>query len=117
MAAQAGIRYSLKNPRDYLENNVGGLFNLMEVARKNKIKKFILLVLVVFMALIQKLLLKKILIQVVHYNSMELQKKLVRFFLKTYNYLYNFPIVCLRFYSMWPMGKTRYGYFFLLLKI
>ena len=37
MAAQAGIRYSLKNPRDYLENNVGGLFNLMEVARKNKI--------------------------------------------------------------------------------
>jgi UDP-glucuronate 4-epimerase len=34
LAAQAGVRYSLENPRAYLESNVVGTFNVMEVARE-----------------------------------------------------------------------------------
>lgn len=34
LAAQAGVRYSLENPRAYIESNVVGTFNLMEAARK-----------------------------------------------------------------------------------
>lgn len=34
LAAQAGVRYSLENPRAYIDSNVVGTFNVMEVARK-----------------------------------------------------------------------------------
>ena len=33
LAAQAGVRYSLENPRAYLDANVIGTFNVMEAAR------------------------------------------------------------------------------------
>ena len=33
LAAQAGVRYSLENPRAYIESNLVGTFNLMECAR------------------------------------------------------------------------------------
>ena len=31
LAAQAGVRYSLKNPRSYIENNINGFFNILEL--------------------------------------------------------------------------------------
>ena len=34
LAAQAGVRYSLENPRAYLDSNVIGSFNVMEAARR-----------------------------------------------------------------------------------
>ncbi|SEG09861.1 UDP-glucuronate 4-epimerase [Thalassococcus halodurans] len=34
LAAQAGVRYSLENPRTYLDANVIGTFNVMEAARR-----------------------------------------------------------------------------------
>ncbi len=34
LAAQAGVRYSLENPRIYIESNIVGTFNVMEAARK-----------------------------------------------------------------------------------
>lgn len=37
LAAQAGVRYSLENPRAYVDTNLTGTFNLMEVAREAKI--------------------------------------------------------------------------------
>ena len=41
LAAQAGVRYSLKNPRSYIENNINGFFNILELSKKYKIKKFV----------------------------------------------------------------------------
>jgi UDP-glucuronate 4-epimerase len=34
LAAQAGVRYSLENPRDYINSNIVGTFNIMECARE-----------------------------------------------------------------------------------
>jgi UDP-glucuronate 4-epimerase len=34
LAAQAGVRYSIENPRAYLESNINGTFELLEAARK-----------------------------------------------------------------------------------
>jgi UDP-glucuronate 4-epimerase len=34
LAAQAGVRYSLENPRAYVDSNLVGTFNLMEIARE-----------------------------------------------------------------------------------
>ncbi len=34
LAAQAGVRYSLENPREYLQSNVDGFFNILEFCRE-----------------------------------------------------------------------------------
>ena len=34
LAAQAGVRYSLENPRAYIDSNIVGTFNVMEAARQ-----------------------------------------------------------------------------------
>ena len=39
-AAQAGVRYSLVNPKSYIKNNVNGFFNILNLSLKFKVKKF-----------------------------------------------------------------------------
>lgn len=41
-AAQAGVRFSLENPRKYFESNVVGTFNLIELLRSSSIKRLFL---------------------------------------------------------------------------
>ncbi len=41
LAAQAGVRYSLVNPKSYIENNIVGFFNMIENTKNYKIKKFV----------------------------------------------------------------------------
>ena len=38
LAGQAGVRYSLENPRAYVDANVTGTFNVMEAARRHEVK-------------------------------------------------------------------------------
>jgi UDP-glucuronate 4-epimerase len=42
LAAQAGVRYSLENPRAYVDANLVGTFNIMEVARTQAVDHFLL---------------------------------------------------------------------------
>lgn len=37
LAAQAGVRYSLENPRAYIDANIVGSFNVMEAARRHEV--------------------------------------------------------------------------------
>ena len=37
LAGQAGVRYSLENPRSYMESNVMGTFNIIECARRHQV--------------------------------------------------------------------------------
>jgi UDP-glucuronate 4-epimerase len=41
LAAQAGVRYSLKHPRKYLSTNINGFFNILECCRIFKVKKLL----------------------------------------------------------------------------
>ena len=41
LAAQAGVRYSLKNPKTYFKNNLEVFFNIIESSRNKKIKHLI----------------------------------------------------------------------------
>ena len=41
LAAQAGVRYSLKNPESYIDTNLKGFFNVIENCKRSRIKKFI----------------------------------------------------------------------------
>lgn len=38
LAAQAGVRYSIENPRAYVDTNILGAFNVMEGARRHKVQ-------------------------------------------------------------------------------
>ncbi|MFD1159989.1 SDR family NAD(P)-dependent oxidoreductase [Roseovarius aestuarii] len=42
LAAQAGVRYSLEEPRDYVQANVVGTFNVMEAARRHKVQHLLM---------------------------------------------------------------------------
>ena len=42
LAGQAGVRYSLENPRAYIDANVIGTFNVMEAARRLEVKHLLM---------------------------------------------------------------------------
>ena len=41
MAAQAGVRNSITNPRDYVQSNMLGFFNILDLSKKYRIKKIL----------------------------------------------------------------------------
>ena len=41
LAAQAGVRYSLKNPQSYIDNNITGFLNILEGCRKFPVKHLV----------------------------------------------------------------------------
>jgi UDP-glucuronate 4-epimerase len=41
LAAQAGVRYSLKNPRTYVESNLSGFFSILDAAREAEVDHFV----------------------------------------------------------------------------
>jgi len=41
LAAQAGVRHSLKKPKDYVDNNIIATFNLLELSKIFKIRHFV----------------------------------------------------------------------------
>lgn len=42
LAAQAGVRYSLENPRAYIDANIVGTFNVMEAARRLQVRHILM---------------------------------------------------------------------------
>ena len=42
LAGQAGVRYSLENPRAYIDSNVVGTFNIMECARELEVEHLLM---------------------------------------------------------------------------
>ncbi len=42
LAAQAGVRYSLENPKAYIEANIIGTFNVMEAAKRKAVEHFLI---------------------------------------------------------------------------
>jgi UDP-glucuronate 4-epimerase len=41
LAAQAGVRYSLQNPYAYIDSNIVGFLNILELCRQNEVEGFI----------------------------------------------------------------------------
>jgi UDP-glucuronate 4-epimerase len=41
LAAQAGVRYSIKNPKEYISSNLVGFFNMINCSRKQNVSHFI----------------------------------------------------------------------------
>lgn len=41
LAAQAGVRYSIENPRAYVDSNLVGFFNILEACRRNPVEHLV----------------------------------------------------------------------------
>ena len=42
LAAQAGVRYSIESPESYINSNIIGTFNLLEILKKKDIEHFLM---------------------------------------------------------------------------
>ena len=41
LAAQAGVRYSINNPKSYIDSNINGFYNIIEICKNQDVNKFI----------------------------------------------------------------------------
>lgn len=112
LAAQAGVRYSLKNPRSYIENNINGFFNILELSKKYRIKKFIYASTSSIYGLQKKFPLKE------NFNTdnpiqlYAATKKSNELMATSYSHLYKMDTVGLRFFTVYgPWGRPDMALF------
>lgn len=112
LAAQAGVRYSIQNPRAYIQSNIVGFFNILEACRHNHVKH---LVYASSSSVygnqtktpfsIEDDVSKPISLYAATKKSDELMAY-------TYSHLYNIPATGLRFFTVYgPFGRPDMAYF------
>lgn len=112
LAAQAGVRYSIENPRAYIDSNVVGFLNILEAARHYKVKHLIYASSSsVYGANVKMPFSTKD--SVDHPVSLyAATKKSNELMAHTYSHLYNIPTTGLRFFTVYgPMGRPDMAYF------
>lgn len=112
MAAQAGVRYSLINPKAYVESNLVGFVNLLECCRHYKVKHLIFASSSSVYGLNTKTPFS------IHHNVdhpislYAASKKANELMAHTYAYLYNLPCTGLRFFTVYgPWGRPDMALF------
>ena len=112
LAAQAGVRYSLINPKSYIDNNILGFFNVLDTLRKNNVKKFIYASTSSIYGLQKKFPLKE---KFNTDNPIQLYaatKKSNEVMAASYSYLYKISTIGLRFFTVYgPWGRPDMALF------
>ena len=101
LAARAGVRPSLKEPRLYVETNINGTMNLLELARTHNIKQFVFGSSSSVYGLNPKVPFNEndpIFNPISPYAATKAAGELI---CHTYAHLYNMRIVCLRFFTVY----------------
>lgn len=112
LAAQAGVRYSLKNPYAYIDSNICGFLNILEGCRHNHIKHLVFASSSSVYGANTKMPFS------VHHNVdhpvslYAATKKANELMAHTYASLYNIPCTGLRFFTVYgPWGRPDMAYF------
>ncbi len=112
LAAQAGVRYSLKNPNSYIDSNLVGFGNILEGCRHNNVKHL------VFASSSSVYGLNTEMPFSVNHNVdhpvslYAASKKANELMAHTYSYLYGLPVTGLRFFTVYgPWGRPDMAYF------
>lgn len=112
LAAQAGVRYSITNPDTYIQANIVGFLNVLEVCRYNKIEHL------VYASSSSVYGMNEDMPFSVHQNidhPMSLYaatKKSNELMAHTYSHLYNLPTTGLRFFTVYgPWGRPDMALF------
>jgi len=106
LAAQAGVRYSLKNPQSYIESNLIGFYNILENCKNHKVKNLIYASSSSVYGGNRKLPYSES-DQVNHPISLyAVTKKSNELMAHSYSHLYGLPTIGLRFFTVYgPWGR------------
>ena len=112
LAAQAGVRYSIDNPRAYLESNLVGFFNILEACRHHPVKHLVFASSSSVYGGNEKVPFSEA-DQVDHPVSLyAATKKSNELMAHAYSKLYGVPSTGLRFFTVYgPMGRPDMAYF------
>jgi UDP-glucuronate 4-epimerase len=112
LAAQAGVRYSLENPKAYIDSNVVGFLNILECCRNHKIKHLVYASSSSVYGLNKKIPFETT-DNVDHPISLyAATKKSNELMAHTYSHLYGFPTIGLRFFTVYgPWGRPDMAMF------
>jgi UDP-glucuronate 4-epimerase len=112
LAAQAGVRYSLKNPHAYVDSNLVGFVNILEGCRHHKVKHLVFASSSSVYGANTKIPFS------VHDNVdhpvslYAATKKANELMAHTYSHLYHLPTTGLRFFTVYgPWGRPDMAYF------
>lgn len=112
LAAQAGVRYSIDNPRAYMESNVNGFFNILEACRNYKVEHLIFASSSSVYGNQTKVpfsIEDKVDYPISLYAATKKSNELMAY---TYSHLYGIPTTGLRFFTVYgPMGRPDMAYF------
>jgi len=112
LAAQAGVRYSIKNPDAYIQSNIVGFLNILEVCRHNRIKHL------VYASSSSVYGMNVTMPFSIHHNVdhpislYAATKKSNELMAHTYSHLYSIPTTGLRFFTVYgPWGRPDMALF------
>ena len=112
LAAQAGVRYSIKNPKIYLNSNIIGTFNVIECAKKLNIKHLIIGSSSSVYGANKKFPFQEIDKTDSQISFYAATKKSTESIAHSYSSLWKIPITVLRFFTVYgPWGRPDMAYF------
>ena len=112
LAAQAGVRYSLKNPHPYISSNIQGFLNILEACRNNKVENLVYASSSSVYGLNKDMPFKES-----HHTDHPLSlygasKKANELMAHSYSHLYELPTTGLRFFTVYgPWGRPDMALF------
>ena len=112
LAAQAGVRYSIENPKAYIDSNISGFLNILEGCRNHKVKHLVYASSSSVYGENKKVPFKTT-DNVDHPISLyAATKKSNELMAHTYSHLYDFKTTGLRFFTVYgPWGRPDMAYY------
>lgn len=106
LAARAGVRHSLIDPRLYSDVNCCGTINLLEIARNKGVTKFVFGSSSSVYGATSRVPFREDDPAVRPVSPYAATKRAGELFCHTYNHLYGLPVICLRFFTVYgPWGR------------
>ena len=112
LAAQAGVRYSLTNPRSYINTNIIGTFNIIELAKKHSVQHLLMASTSSVYGANTKMPFREIDKADTQLTIYAATKKANENMAHSYSHLWNIPVTMFRFFTVYgPWGRPDMSYF------
>ena len=112
LAAQAGVRYSIEKPRVYLDSNITGTYNVIELAKKVNVKHLLIASSSSVYGANKKLPFKEIDKTETQLSIYAATKKSTESIAHSYSNIWKIPITMLRFFTVYgPWGRPDMALF------
>ena len=112
LAAQAGVRYSIEKPRVYLDSNITGTYNIIEISKKLNVKHLIMASSSSVYGANKKIPFKEIDKTETQMSIYAATKKSCEIMSHSFSHIHNLPITNFRFFTVYgPWGRPDMALF------